>query len=340
MKKKFTGSSIDNIKAGKYYPKPDDYEKYGLKPISDSLIIKKEFEDRYKGFLSDDYKRFIIYTTSFMKRSFRINTLKAEPKKVYESLSKTWDLKKIPWCDLGYWIDGERRDIGNSIEHQLGLIYVQEAASMIPPIVLDPKEGETVLDMSAAPGSKTTQMSALMNNKGLIIANEVSLSRMRILDFNLQRCGVYNAVVTKYNGFSFPKIEFDKILLDAPCSGTGTIRKSPRTLLMWNPKSITALTSLQRGLVRKCFEMLRPGGEMVYSTCSTEPEEDEGIVNFILSKYENADVVPIELNIKRGKIIEKFDSSVYDERVKGCLRIYPQDNNTEGFFVAKIKKLG
>ena len=316
----------------------EDYERLGLTQINKDLWIKREFDERYRLLLGERYKTFLVYLTSFVQRSFRINSIKAEPNKVLQSLSKNWSVKKIPWCRYGFWIDGDRRDIGNSLEHQLGLIYVQEAASMIPPIVLNPKPGEIVLDMSAAPGSKTTQMAAMMDNKGLIVANEISSQRINVLGFNLQRCGVFNTIVTKYNGMTFPKVEFDKILLDAPCSGIGTVRKSPRTLLMWNPKAVSKLTSVQKKLISHAFELLKVGGVMVYSTCSMEPEENEGVVSYLLERYSNARVVDFDLNVERSEPVVEFNGSQYNDAVKRCLRIYPNDNNTDGFFVAKITK--
>lgn len=319
-----------------------------LKPIpgAEKLKVKTEFEKRYKELLGKRYSSFMKYSLSFLRRSIRVNTVKMSVNALKKRLQKDWKLKQIPWCKQGFWIEhirGERRDIGNTIEHSLGYFYVQEAASMIPPIVLNPKPGETVLDMCAAPGSKATQIAAMMKNKGVLVANDISGIRLRPLAMNLQRVGVTNTIVTLMPGQSFRKrnIEFDKVLVDAPCSGTGTIRRSLKTFETWNPRMVKRLAGIQKRLIETAFNILKPKGVLVYSTCTLEPEENEGIINFVVNKYENN--IKIEkINVKGLKSsspILKFDNNIYNENIKNCLRIWPQDNNTEGFFVAKIRNI-
>src|SRR3989338_1271837 len=255
---------------------------------------------------------------------------------------KDWTLKQIPWCKEGFWVEHKegRRDIGNTVEHQLGYYYVQEAASMIPPVVLDPKPGEFILDMCAAPGSKTSQIAQYMQNKGMLIANDYQYIRLQPLGINLQRMGVTNSIITLMEGryFKNADLTFDKILVDAPCSGTGTIRKSLKTIGIWNPGAIKRLAGQQRQLLETAFNILKPGGTMTYSTCSLEPDEDEAVINYLLGKYENAKIEDIDLNINRSKPVQDFEGEQYSQQVKKCLRIWPQDNDTDGFFVAKIVK--
>jgi len=137
----------------------------------------------------------------------------------------------------------------------------------------------------------------------------------------------------------FKEMLFDKILLDAPCSGTGTIRKSLKTLRIWNPVMVKRLAGTQRQLIDTAFKNLKQGGILVYSTCSLEPEENEGVIDFLLNKYENAELEPVKLsNIKKSEPILNFENKKYNDEIKKCLRIWPQDNDTEGFFVAKIRK--
>ena len=305
-------------------------------------LIKPKFEERYKKLLGseENYKEFIRYSLSFQSESFRINTIKVSPdmeEEILKRLREHFELKKIPWYNHGYFYEGERRDIGNTLEHDLGYIYVQEAASMIPPIVLNPNDNDVVLDVAAAPGSKTTLMSALMKNKGIIVANDSDFQRVKALSSNIQRTGAKNIVTTNMNGLNV-KGKFTKILVDAPCSGTGTIRKSLKTIKMWNPNMIKRLSKLQKKLIEHAFELLTPGGELVYSTCTLEPEEDEGTVSFLLDKFDNAEIEEIKLNIKRSEPIKEFEGKRFNEEVGKCLRIWPQNNNTDGFFVAKIKK--
>ncbi|RMF55205.1 RsmB/NOP family class I SAM-dependent RNA methyltransferase [Candidatus Woesearchaeota archaeon] len=309
-------------------------------PNREEIEIKERFAEHYKALLGKDYDKFIDYSLSFLRRSIRVNTLKISAEEVIRRLGKEWILTEIPWCNIGFWVEHKegRRDIGNTIEHSLGYIFVQEAASMIPPIVLDPKPGETVLDMCAAPGSKSTQIAAMMQNKGILVCNDYRGDRLKALGINLQRCGVLNAVITLMEGRFFKDVQFDKILVDAPCSGTGTIRKSLKTLRIWNPNMIKRLAGTQKQLISAAFNVLKPGGTLVYSTCSVEPEENEGVIDYLLSTFDNAKLDVINLNIKKSKPITSFQGKNYSKEVEKCLRIWPQDNDTEGFFVAKIRK--
>jgi len=310
-----------------------------LKPIPDTETIewKEKFIERYSKLT--DWETFKKYSLSFLRKSIRINTLKADIEDIKKRLSGQWNLEPVPWCKEGYWIEHKkgRLDVGNTMEHILGYYYVQEAASMVPPLVLQPKPGERVLDMAAAPGSKTSQMGQMMENKGILVANDISGMRLAALGINLQRCGVSNVLINQGKGEKM-KGEYDKILLDAPCTGTGTIRKSLRTINMWNPLTVKSITGMQKHLIQHAFQLLVPGGTMVYSTCSLEPEENEGVVDYLLKKNENASLESIDLNIKSSPAVLEFEGKEYDKSVSKCLRLWPQDNDTEGFFVAKIKK--
>lgn len=311
-------------------------------PDSEKIEFKEPFIERYSKLT--DFEEFKKYSLSFLRRSIRVNTIKMPVPELKKRLEKTWNLEQIPWCREGFYIEHikkERRDIGNLIEHSLGYFYIQEAASMIPPIVLEPKETDIVLDMAASPGSKTTQIAALMNNKGILVANDINSARMKPLSLNVQRCGITNCIVTMMYGQRFRGFEFDKILLDAPCSGTGTIRKSLKTLRIWNPLMVQRLSHTQKNLIDTAFSNLKPGGILIYSTCSNEPEENEAVIDFLISKYDNAKVEDIRINgLNRSKPILEFENNSYNEEIRKCLRIWPQDNDTEGFFVAKIKNSG
>jgi NOL1/NOP2/sun family putative RNA methylase len=311
-------------------------------PNSEEIEFKQKFIERYSKLT--DFEEFKKYSLSFLRRSIRVNTLKMSVEDLKKRLEKNWNLQQIPWCKEGFYIEHinkERRDIGNLKEHTLGYFYTQEAASMIPPLVLEPKETDIVLDIAASPGSKTTQIAAMMNNKGVLIANDYQVARIKPLSLNIQRCGITNCTITLMHGQWFIKsnIEFDKILVDAPCSGTGTIRKSLKTLRIWNPNMVKRLSITQKQLIETAFNILKPNGTLVYSTCSSEPEENEAVIDFLLNKYENAKLEEIKLNIKRSEPILEFEKQKYSDEVKKCLRIWPQDNDSEGFLVAKIKKL-
>ncbi|MBT3836219.1 RsmB/NOP family class I SAM-dependent RNA methyltransferase [Candidatus Woesearchaeota archaeon] len=312
-----------------------------LEPITnaETISFKPKFQERYEKLT--DWEAFKCYSLAFLRRCIRINTVLSTVKETKASIeAKGWNLTPVPWNKNGFWIDHpDRRDVGNLLEHKTGKIYVQEAASMIPPLILNPQPGDIVLDMCAAPGSKTTQMAAMMENEGLVVANDYKGQRLQSLGINLQRSGFTNIMVTLMDGNRFHGFEFDKILADVPCSGTGTIRKSLKTINIWNPNMITKLAKAQKKLAVNAFNNLKVGGEMVYSTCSVEPEENEGVVNHLLNEFENAEIVQVKLpGLKTSKPIMEFLGVKYHKDVAKTIRIWPQDNDTEGFYVAKIRK--
>lgn len=305
----------------------------------ENIEVKEKFKERYSKLT--DWDEFIKYSLQFLRRSIRVNTLKVSVNEIKKRLENDWILEQIPWCKEGFWLEHKqgRRDVGNLPEHSLGYIYIQESCSMIPPIVLDPKPGDVVLDMSAAPGSKASQIAQYMENKGVLVANDYKGMRIKPLGLNIQRMGITNCIITLMEGRFFKGLEFDKILLDAPCSGTGTIRKSLKTLRIWNPIMVKRLAGTQKQLIETAFNNLKKNGVLVYSTCSLEPEEDEGVVDFLLSKYPDARLEKVELNgLKHSDTILEFEGKKYNPEVRNCLRIWPQDNDSEGFFVAKIVK--
>jgi len=290
---------------------------------------KEAFLKRYSELT--DIDKFTESSLKPLRKTIRVNTLKTS----IQEIKSRFDLKPIPWCKEGFFIN--KLSVGNTKEHYLGYIYLQGAASMIPPLVLNPRPNDIILDTCASPGSKTTQMAAMMENQGLIIANDSKIDRLKPLTLNLQRCGVTNTIITRMEGHWF-KNRFDKILLDAPCSGIGTIRKSYKTIKMWNPQTIKKMSSLQKRLIANSFEILNEGGTLVYSTCTLEPHEDEAVVDYLLKRYDNAKLEKFSLDLKRGSITEEFEGDVYSSEVKKCLKLWPQDNDTEGFFIAKIRK--
>jgi NOL1/NOP2/sun family putative RNA methylase len=306
-------------------------------PQAANLEYKPAFQERYSKLT--DWKVFSEICKTFLRKSIRVNTLKTNIKELLPRLKNRFNLDPVPWCEEGYFIEHKegRLDIGNTIEHTLGYYYVQEAASMIPPLVLDPQPGEHVLDMAAAPGSKTSQIAAMMKNKGVLVANDVAGDRLAALGINLQRTGCSNVLTNQSPGQNIKGVQFDKILLDAPCSGTGTIRKSLKTIKMWNPGMVKRITGLQKRLLVNAHKLLKDDGVLVYSTCSLEPEENEGIITYAVEEL-GMKVLPIKLKIKRSDPVMEFEGEKYSEQVKNCLRIWPQDNDTEGFFVTKLVK--
>jgi NOL1/NOP2/sun family putative RNA methylase len=310
-------------------------------PNKDDYVFKEGFIERYSKLT--DWETFSTYCLSFLRRSLRVNTLKITIKEVKERLeAQGWTLEQVPWCKEAFYIyKEERRDSGNTMEHQLGYYYIQEAASLLPPLVLNPKPGEVVLDMAASPGSKTSQMASMMQNKGILIANDPDMKRMAPLAANMTRLGITNTLITTMRGQQFRKWkeQFDKVLIDAPCSGTGTIRKSPKTIRIWNPNMLKKIGNVQKELIEAAFLALKKGGVMVYSTCSLEPEENEAIVTWLLSRHEDAKLESFTIpSLKHEEAVKEFEGNAYHKDIQKTLRLWPQDNDTEGFYVAKIKK--
>ncbi len=312
---------------------------YPLKPL---------FEERMKALLGKDFPSYLEILKKEPVRSFRCNTLKISVEDLKKRLEgKGWKIEQ-PFQNAPEVMivtsQLQPGELGRAIEHLLGYYYIQEIASMLPVLALNPKEGERVLDLCASPGSKTTQMAARMNNKGLIVANEVKFGRIKILSANTERCGVMNMLITKRDGIALCKrfreenFLFDKILLDAPCSGEGTIRSVPRGLEMWNIKTIENLSKLQKSLIASAIEILKPGGELVYSTCTHAPEENEEVVDFALKNFK-VNIEKINLPIQTRSGITSWENKEYSEDVKLTCRVYPQDANTEGFFISKIRRI-
>jgi len=322
------------------------------------MKIKKKFElkplfvERMKMLLSSsDFEKYKKILGELPLKSIRCNTLKISPESLKKRLEeKRWKII-LPWKKYPEVMIVENElepgELGRTLEHLLGYYYIQELSSMLPIIALKPKQSEILIDLCASPGSKTTQAAASMKNTGTIIANEISLHRIKILASNLERCGVTNTILTRKDGATLCKklkesefSQIDKILVDAPCSGEGTLRSSPKTYLMWNIKTVKNLPKIQSSLLASAIEILKKGGEIVYSTCTHAPEENEGVISNILKKFgENIKLEEIDLPIKFREGIIEWQGEKYSSEIKKCARIYPQDNNTEGFFLAKIKKL-
>ncbi len=308
-------------------------------------IIPHNYRSRYYGILGKENKEFLRYCSLPLRKSIRINTLKASVKDVKKRLeNKGFSLERVPWTTNGFWVSKKTTEeaLGNTEEHFLGYFYIQEASSMIPPIVLDPKPEDVVLDMSAAPGSKTTQMSEMMKNKGVIIANDSNFNRLKALKFNIEKGGNLNVVITNKDGRKFHKtnLMFDKILLDAPCSSEGTIRKDWKVLSRWNESLVRSLSKLQKRLILSAFDSLKENGVMVYSTCTLSPEENEEVIDFLLKNREGVILEEIKVEgLKHREGITSWESKEYSSEVKKCARIWPQDNDSEGFFICRIKKL-
>ncbi len=279
-----------------------------------------------------------------LPEGFRVNTLKLSEEEVLQRLKeKGFKIKKIPWARYGY-VAENGEDLGKTIEHMLGLIYMQGPISMAPVEVLDPKPGEIVLDLCAAPGSKSTQIAQLLEGRGVVVANDISYDRIKALSSNLQRFGVLNCVITLADGRRYPKFArnlFDKVLIDAPCSSLGIISKDWGIAKSWSLKLVDRLSKLQQQLILAGYDCLKPGGVLVYSTCTLTIEENEFVVNSLLEKREDARIEEAELpGLKFRKGFVEFKGVRLQEDLGKTMRIMPYDNWAEGFYIAKIVKEG
>ncbi|WP_411753986.1 16S rRNA (cytosine(1407)-C(5))-methyltransferase RsmF [Serratia sp. (in: enterobacteria)] len=281
---------------------------------------------------------FIAICQQPLRRSLRVNTLKI---RVADFLALVkdydWRLDPIPWCPEGFWIEREDEALrlGSAAEHLSGLFYIQEASSMLPVSALfaGRETPHRVLDVAAAPGSKTTQIAALMGNQGGIVANEYSASRVKVLHANISRCGVKNTALTHFDGRVFGAAlpeSFDAILLDAPCSGEGVVRKDPDAMSNWSAESVTSIAQTQWELIDSAFHALAPGGVMVYSTCTLNAQENQQVVNQLLATY--GDAVSVE---PLGDLFPQAQLALTPE---GFLHVFPQIYDSEGFFVARLRK--
>ncbi|MBN1923172.1 MAG: RsmB/NOP family class I SAM-dependent RNA methyltransferase [Nanoarchaeota archaeon] len=295
-------------------------------------VFKESFKKYFGNLIGDELPVFIKACETPLLDSIRTNTIKINSKSLKSMLeAKGWVLKSVPFYDDAFIVEKRDESLGNTIEHFMGYYYVQEQSSMIPPLVLDPKPGELVLDCCASPGSKTGQLSQLMDNKGVIVANDKGLPRIMILQTNLQRCGCRNVVIINGPGQRLGRMNefFDKVLVDAPCSGFGAIRKDWTITKMFNPKAFGFLKRVQSELLETGWKSLKPKGCLVYSTCTLTTEENEDVVNDFLNNHSDAVLERIKL---------KGLNNCEGISMKEAVRIWPHRVDMEGFFVARLVK--
>jgi NOL1/NOP2/sun family putative RNA methylase len=290
--------------------------------------------------LVDDVEAFRAACARPLPAVLRTNTIKATPDEVAAGL----DEEGIA-AERADWHDGIFRladgDPGHSWAYVHGWVYGQEEVSAVPARVLDPQPGERVFDPCAAPGSKTTQLAALMDDTGLLVANDSNLGRLSALRSNAERCGVSNVVVTKSDArnFSlkpFDREPFDRALVDVPCSCEGTIRKNPDALADWTEDHVDGVAGVQKGILDRAIEMTRPGGMIVYSTCTFAPEENEAVLDHAL-RNGPCELRAFDLPLDSVPGVTEWRGTEYDPAVEKARRIYPHHNDTGGFFCAKLE---
>ena len=271
--------------------------------------------------------------------SVRVNTLMPQNPELRRFLAARGSVAEF--CGDSFQLAGEQR-VGACLEHLLGALYIQARAATLAVEALAPEPGERILDMAAAPGGKSTQIAARMRNTGLLVANEPNRRRLAALVGNLERCGVHNAVVTRESGTLLARYfhnYFDRVLLDAPCSGDGILCKNQALLRYWSVADAVEKGRQQTGLIRAAVHMLRPGGILVYSTCSLSTEENEDVLLSLMRTYPGQ-VEVLELGTgDMGSPLPAAKSQEYPARFARAARVWPHHHNTEGAFVARLRKL-
>ena len=304
-----------------------------------SLGYSKTFAERYYELWGERALKIAEAMEKPLPRCFRVNTLRIEVPRLTKMLNKKgFQFRRVPWAREGFCLTKEPFSITSTPEYLGGLLYIQEASSMYPPVALEPKPGDVVADMAAAPGGKTSYLAQLMKNRGIIYAFDVDEERLREMRLNLSRLGVINTVLLHRSSLHMGElgIEFDKILLDAPCTGSGTIHKNPERKSSRTMEDIRFCQRLQMQMLRVALENLKPGGIVVYSTCSLEPEENEFVIQWVLNNF---DVKLLPLKYGEPALTEPFGVKLSEE-ISKARRFYPDRHGTTGFFIAKIEKTG
>lgn len=317
--------------------------------MTDSDKIKTlplPFLERMKEMLGDDYDTFLESYGNPRTYGLRVNTAKLSCQD-FEELSP-FEIRPIPWISNGYFYNEESRP-ARCAYYQAGLYYLQEPSAMTPASRLPIEPGDFVLDLCAAPGGKATALGAALNDTGFLLANDISTSRARALLRNLELFGIKNMLVTDEKparlAQRFPAF-FNKILLDAPCSGEGMFRKEEALARDWTPEKSAELSDIQKDLILKAADMLRPGGMMLYSTCTFSPCEDEEVVAYLLQERPDMELMEMPgyegFSEGRPELIstpispEAFDPS----SLRKCVRIFPHKMDGEGHFLALFHKKG
>lgn len=283
-----------------------------------------EFLNQMQNMLGDEYPAFLLAMEQKPSLALRLNPKRCNAEEASLSLIDS----RVPWAEQGRYIKNTDIKPGSTILHAAGAFYMQEASAMVSASVLDSQPGEKILDMCAAPGGKSTQIAASMCDKGILISNDPETSRSRILAGNLERMGVANVIVT--NNYPHQLAEkcpeyFDAILVDAPCSGEGMFRRDPDARNEWNPSSPEGCAKRQAEILDQAAKLLRPGGRMVYSTCTFNNLENEGSIRNFLDRHPEFYTEDFYLN-----------GIGYSEN--GMLHIFPHRVNGDGHFVARLRK--
>ena len=298
-------------------------------------MLPELFLQRLERQLGEEYGAYLASLDRPRAVALRFNPLKTETPP-----SLPFVLENVPWADYGYYYDPETRP-GLHVWHEAGLYYLQEASAMAPVTLLDPQPGELVCDLCAAPGGKTTQIAGKMMGKGLLVCNEINPKRAKILSRNIERMAVPNALVLNHHPSDLERHFagcFDKVLVDAPCSGEGMFRKEEAAITDWSPETVAMCAARQAEILKTAAKLLRPGGRLVYSTCTFAPEEDEGVISDFLNTHPEFSVERVSapaLSPGRPDLIDNPAPGL-----EHTFRLWPHHQHGEGHYAAVLRKSG
>lgn len=300
------------------------------------MNLPAKFTDKMKELLGTEYEDYIACYEEPRWYGLRVNTLKISVEE-FEKICP-FEIKKIPWIDNGFYYDGEKEQPSRHPYYFAGLYYLQEPSAMTPANRLPVEPGDKVLDVCAAPGGKATELGAKLGREGVLVANDISSSRAKGLLKNIEVSGIGNILISSEEP---GKLEdyfteyFDKILIDAPCSGEGMFRKDKKVIKAWEEHGPAFFAKIQRNIITQAARMLKPGGWMLYSTCTFDKEENEGTIRHLLKAYPEFTIQPMES-------YQGFEEGIMDakgeEDLQKTVRIFPHKMHGEGHYLALLKK--
>jgi len=293
--------------------------------------------DRYRGMIPN-YEDFLESLMQELPVFIRVNTLKISLESFPNFMfTRGYDLKPVPGMAEAFFLQGVDAP-GSTLEYALGYYHIQGLSSMLPARVLGAQPGEVILDLCAAPGGKATHVAQLLENRGLLVANDVKPHRLNILKSHIARLGTTSLMVTRYYGQNFPlRITLDRILLDPPCSAEGTYRVPAPPPLTEDPNTLIQLTRIQRSLLTRALDILKPGGTLVYSTCTYAPEENEAVIHEVVETG-RAEIVPISTPFAHTPGLTSWNGRSFHPDLANTARLYPHQVNSWGFFIACLRK--
>lgn len=304
------------------------------------IALPRGFEEKMRGLLGADYENYVKCFDEPRHFGLRVNTSKISVQD-FQKIAP-WPLEPVEWISNGFYYDGTKASPAKHPYYHAGLYYLQEPSAMTPANRLPVEEGERVLDLCAAPGGKATELGARLSGSGLLVANDISSSRAKGLLKNLELFGIGNVLVTSEEpgklAMRFPEY-FDKILIDAPCSGEGMFRKERRMIKAWEEHGPQFFSKLQRGIITQAAQMLRPGGMILYSTCTFDPMENERTVEYLLDRHPDFEICALEGYAGFSGGMPQFTQSGNPDFNK-TVRIFPQRMRGEGHYLALLKKGG